>query len=72
MKYTVIYEQGPTSWGAYVPDLPGVISVGDSRDEVERLIREAVEFHLDGMREEGIAIPSPASFAGVVEINSAA
>jgi len=72
MKYTVIYEQGATSWGAYVPDLPGVISVGDSRDEVERLIREAVEFHLDGMREEGISIPLPSSFAGVVEINSAA
>lgn len=43
MRYTVIYEKGPTSWGAYVPDLPGVISVGDSRDEVERLIHEAIE-----------------------------
>jgi predicted RNase H-like HicB family nuclease len=72
MKYTVIYESGPTSWGAYVPDLPGVIAVGDSRDEVERLIREAVEFHLEGMREEGISIPPPSSFAGVLEINSAA
>ena len=60
MKFTIIYEQGTTSWGAYVPDLPGVISVGDSRDEVERLIREAVEFHLEGMREEGISIPQPA------------
>ncbi len=72
MKYTVIYEKGPTSWGAYVPDLPGVIAVGDSRDEVEQLIREAVQFHLEGMREEGISIPPPSSFAGVVEINSAA
>ena len=72
MKYTVIYEQGPTSWGAYVPDLPGVIAVGDSRDDMERLIREAVEFHLESMREEGISIPPPSSFAGVVEINSAA
>ena len=71
MSYTVIYEKGPTSWGAYVPDLPGVIAVGDSRDEVERLIREAVKFHLEGMREEGISIPPPSSFAGVVEINSA-
>ena len=71
MKYTAIYEQGPTSWGAYVPDLPGVIAVGDSRDEMERLIREAVEFHLESMREEGIPIPLPSSFAGVVEINSA-
>jgi predicted RNase H-like HicB family nuclease len=72
MRYTVIYEKGPTSWGAYVPDLPGVIAVGDSRDEAERLIREAVEFHLEGMREEGLSIPPPSSFAGVVEINSAA
>ena len=72
MEYTVIYEKGPTSWGAYVPDLPGVISVGDSRDEVEHLIQEAIEFHLEGMRGEDIAIPSPSSFAGVVEIDSAA
>jgi len=72
MKYTVIYESRPTSWGAYVPDLPGVIAVGDSRDEVERLIWEAVEFHLEGMREEGISIPPPSSFAGVLEINSVA
>jgi predicted RNase H-like HicB family nuclease len=59
MKFTVIYEQGPTSWGAYVPDLPGVIAVGDSRDEVERLIREAVEFHIEDMREEGIRPSCP-------------
>ncbi len=72
MIYTVIYEKGPSSWGAYVPDLPGVISVGDSRQEVERLIQEAIEFHIEGMREEGLAIPSPSSFAGVVEIDSAA
>lgn len=71
MQYTVIYERGPTSWGAYVPDLPGVISVGDSREEVERLILEAIEFHLDGMREEGLSIPAPSSFAGVVEIPAA-
>jgi predicted RNase H-like HicB family nuclease len=72
MTYTVIYEKGPSSWGAYVPDLPGVISVGDSREEVESLIQEAIEFHLEGMREEGLKIPIPSSFAGVVEINSAA
>jgi predicted RNase H-like HicB family nuclease len=72
MRYTVIYEKGPASWGAYVPDLPGVISVGDSRGEVERLIQEAIEFHLAGMREEGMPIPPPSSFAGVVEIDPAA
>ena len=72
MRYTVIFEHGPTSWGAYVPDLPGVISVGDSREEVARLIQEAIELHLDGMREEGLPIPPPSSFAGEVEIHPAA
>jgi len=61
MTYTVIYEKGPTSWGAYVPDLPGVISVGDSRDEAKRLIAEAIQFHLEGMRDEGLEIPPPSS-----------
>jgi len=72
MTYTVIYEKGPTSWGAYVPDLPGVISVGDSREEVESLIQEAIAFHVEGMRQEGLTVPQPSSFAGVVEIHSAA
>lgn len=72
MKYTVIYEKGPASWGAYVPDLPGVITVGDSREEVEQLIQEAIEFHLEGLREEGLPIPTPSSFAGVVEVHPAA
>jgi predicted RNase H-like HicB family nuclease len=68
----VIYEQGPTSWGAYIPDLPGVISVGDSREEVARLIQEAIELHLEGMREEGLPIPPSSSFAGEVEVHPAA
>jgi predicted RNase H-like HicB family nuclease len=68
MKYAVIYEKGPASWGAYVPDLPGLITVADSREEAERLIQEAVEFHLEGLREEGLSIPSPSSFAGEVEV----
>lgn len=72
MTYTVIYEQGPTSWGAYVPDLPGVISVGDSREEVQNLIQEAIGLHLEGMRDQGQPIPAPSSFAGVVEVDTAA
>jgi predicted RNase H-like HicB family nuclease len=72
MTYTVIYEKGPETWGAYVPDLPGVISVGDSREEVEQLIQEAIAFHIDGLKEEGLAVPPPASFAGSIEINTAA
>ena len=72
MTYTVIYEQGPTSWGAYVPDLPCVISVGDSREEVQNLIQEAIGLHLEGMRDQGQPIPAPSSFAGVVEVDTAA
>lgn len=68
MVYTVIYKKRPTSWAAYVPDLPDVISAGDSRDEVERPIQEAILFHLEGMRGEGMAIP-PASFAAVAKSN---
>lgn len=71
MTYTGIYEKGATSWGAYVPDLPGVITVGNSREEVERLLRRAVEFHLEGMRDEGIEIPAPSSFAGGVDVHPA-
>jgi predicted RNase H-like HicB family nuclease len=51
MTYTVIYEKGPTSWGAYVHDLPGVIAVGDTREEAELLIQEAISFHIKGLRE---------------------
>ena len=72
MTYTVIFEKGPASWGAYVPDLPGVISVGGSREEAECLIQEAIELHVDGMREEGLPIPPPSSFAGEVEVHAAA
>lgn len=53
MEYLVVIERGPSSFGAYVPDLPGCVAVGETRQEVEALIREAIEFHLDGLREEG-------------------
>jgi predicted RNase H-like HicB family nuclease len=58
-QYLVIYEQGPDSWGAYSPDLPGCTAVGSSRDEVEQLMREAVEAHVDVLRSEGLAMPQP-------------
>lgn len=58
MNYTVIYEQGDSSWGAYVPDVPGVMAVGASREEVESLIRKAVEMHVEGLRAEGLRVPA--------------
>ena len=52
-RYAVIIEKGPTSYGAYVPDLPGCIAVGRTESEVRRLIREAIEAHVDGLRRAG-------------------
>jgi predicted RNase H-like HicB family nuclease len=65
-QYLVIYEQGPDSWGAYSPDLPGCTAVGSSREEIEQLMREAVEAHVDVLRSEGLAVPQPSSFPGYV------
>jgi predicted RNase H-like HicB family nuclease len=59
--WTVVYEHGPTSWGAYVPALPGLGVVGDTRAEVERLLREAIPFHLQGLDEDGLPTPDPDS-----------
>ncbi|MDI6773543.1 MAG: type II toxin-antitoxin system HicB family antitoxin, partial [bacterium] len=50
MRYMVVVERGETSWGAHVPDLPGCIAVGETRDEALRLIREAIEFHIEGLK----------------------
>jgi predicted RNase H-like HicB family nuclease len=67
MKYLVVYEKGPTSWGAYVPDLPGCAAVGDSREEVRALIKDTIEMHLKAMREDGDPIPEPSEY-GLVEV----
>ena len=71
MQYLVIVEEGPTSFGAYVPDLPGCVATGESRDEVIELIREAIVLHIEGLREDGYPIPPPASFSEVVDIRTA-
>ena len=68
MQYTVIIEKGETSYGAYVPDLPGCVAVGETREEVSELIREAIEFHLEGLREDGMTIPEPMSSSQLVEV----
>lgn len=61
MRYAVVIEKGETSYGAYVPDLPGCVAVGETLEEVEALIKEAVESHLEVMQEEGIPLPEPTS-----------
>jgi predicted RNase H-like HicB family nuclease len=59
MRYAVVIEPGDHGYGAYVPDLPGCVAVGATESEVERRIREAIVFHLEGLRAEGLAIPEP-------------
>ena len=70
MRYMVVIEQGETSFGAYVPDLPGCIAAGETEQEVLELITEAIEFHLEGMKEEGMTVPSPHSYSTFVEIRA--
>ena len=60
MRYLVVVEKGPSSYGAHVPDLPGCIAAGETKEEVLSLIREAIEFHLEDLRQEGQPIPTPA------------
>jgi predicted RNase H-like HicB family nuclease len=67
-RYAVVIEQGLTSYGAYVPDLPGCVAVGETVEEVTELIREAIEFHLEGLRDAGEPIPEPTSRMAYVEV----
>lgn len=71
LRYMVIIERGPTSWGAHVPDLPGCVAVAETREEAHRLIREAIEFHIDGLRKEGLPVPAPVSEGDFVEVGAA-
>ncbi len=71
MKYAIVVEKGDTSYGAYVPDLPGCVAAAQTRDEVLKLIKEAIEFHLEGMRTDGDPIPEPHSEMEYVEVSVA-
>jgi len=68
MRYMVVIEEGEKSSGAYVPDLPGCIAAADNREEVLCLIKEAIEFHLEGLKETGEPIPPPASSVSFAEV----
>jgi len=68
MKYAVVIERAGDNLSAYVPDLPGCIATGNSVSEVERLIREAISFHLQGLREDGMDIPEPSCAVGYVDL----
>jgi len=68
MRYAIVIEKAKSSFSAYVPDLPGCIATGESIEEVERLIREAIVLHIEGMREDGILPPVPQSRVEYMEI----
>ena len=72
MEFAIVIERGPTSYGAYVPDLPGCVAVAETEAEVRKMIREAIVFHLEGMRLKGEAIPEPTSRVEYVEVEETA
>ena len=68
MRYAIVVEKTASNFSAYVPDLPGCVATGHSIEEVEREIREAIEFHIEGLREDGLPIPQPASTVEYIEV----
>ena len=67
MRYVMIIEPGARNYSAYLPDLPGCVATGHTIDEVRERMREAIELHLEGMREDGLPIPQPTTLADYVE-----
>ena len=68
MKYAIVIEKADSNYSAYVPDLPGCVATGVTPEEAEKGIREAIEFHIEGMKEDGEAIPNPSSSVDYVEV----
>ena len=67
MRYAVVIEKAESNYSAYVPDLPGCVATGDTIASVEREIRDAIRFHIDGLKEDGLPVPAPTSIAEYVE-----
>lgn len=70
MRYAIVIENAGGNYSAYVPDLPGCVATGATIEEVETQIREAVAFHIDGLREDGLPIPKPSSRVDYVDVRS--
>ena len=68
MRYAIVIENAGKNFSAYVPDLPGCVATGATPEEVEREIREAIEFHIEGLREDGLPVPQPSSAVRYVDI----
>ena len=71
MRYMVVVERGEKSWGAHVPDLPGCVAVGETKDEVLELVREAIDLHIELLRQDGLPVPPPSSESEFVEVSAA-
>lgn len=71
MNYAIVIERGPTSYGASVPDLPGCIAVGETLEQVQALIRDAIVLHLEGLRDDGQSIPDPSTRVDYVDVSVA-
>ena len=69
MRYAIVIEKAPSNYAAYVPDLPGCVATGATLQETEKLIREAIELHLEGLRADGLSIPPPSSRVEYVEVS---
>ncbi len=68
-QYAIVIEKAPGSnYSAYVPDLPGCVSVGDTLEELKRMIQEAIELHIEALREDGLPVPEPSTEVAVVEV----
>jgi predicted RNase H-like HicB family nuclease len=67
-KYLIIVEKTDTGYSAFSPDIPGCGSVGDTKEEVERNIQEAIQFHLEGLREEGYDVPEPSTYSSYIDV----
>ena len=71
MQYLVVFEKDAKSYGAYVPDLPGCVAIGETIEEVRGLIAEAIQFHIESLREDGFVVPLPSSTAAFIDVATA-
>jgi predicted RNase H-like HicB family nuclease len=71
MQYLVVVEKSETGFGAYVPDLPGCVAAAETREEVVKLIQEAIEFHIEGLIESGESVPAPSSQSELIDVHAA-
>jgi predicted RNase H-like HicB family nuclease len=71
VKYAVVFEKAPSNWAAYVPDLPGCVTTAPTLEDARRLIAEAIEFHIDGLRRRGDPVPEPTTVTETVQVRAA-